>query len=88
MLRLYKTPSLRSEYSISKVSEALAFYCDKYDNILLMRNFKLTPENPHLKDFTNSNDSENLISQLALKAILEPPLTSFWQTPFDKKVVS
>ena len=63
ILVLYKTPSLRSEIFISEVTKALTFYSEKYDNILLMGDFNMTPENHHLKDFTDSNDFDNLIKE-------------------------
>ena len=63
ILGLYKTPSLRSEIFISEVTKALTFYSEKYDNILLMGDFNITPENHHIKDFTDSNEFENLIKK-------------------------
>ena len=63
ILGLYKTPSLRSEIFISEVTKALTFYSEKCDNILLMGDFNMTPENHHLKDFADSNDFENLIKE-------------------------
>ena len=63
ILALYKTPSLRSEIFISEVTKALTFYSEKYDNILLMSDFNMTPENHYLRDFTDSNGFENLIKE-------------------------
>ena len=63
ILGLYKTPSLRSEIFVSEVTNKLAFYNEKYDNILLLGDFNMTPENHRLKDFTDSNDFENLIKE-------------------------
>ena len=78
ILGLYKTPSLRSEIFVSEVIKALTFYSEKYDNVLLMGDFNMTPENHHLKDFTDSNDFENLVKgPTCLKSTLP---TSFWQT--------
>ena len=62
ILGLYKTLSLRSEIFISEVTNSLIFYCEKYDNVP-PGDFIITSENHHLKDFTNSNDFENLIKE-------------------------
>ena len=51
---------MRSEIFISEVTKALTCYSEKYDNILLMGDSNMTPGNQHLKDFTDSNDFENL----------------------------
>ena len=46
-----------------------------------MGNFNMTPENHYLKEYTNSDDFENLIkSQHVLKALRQIPFTSFGQT--------
>ena len=50
---------MRSEISISELNEALIFYSEKYNNMLLMGE----PKNHHLKDFIDSNDFENLINK-------------------------
>ena len=54
---------MRSEIFVPEVTKALTFYSEKYDNILLMGDFHMTPENHHLKDFTDSNNFENLIKE-------------------------
>ena len=53
ILGLFKTPSSRPEIFISEVTKALTFYSEKYDNILLMGDFNMTPEYHHLKDITD-----------------------------------
>ena len=53
ILGLFKTPSSRSEIFISEVTKALTFYREKYNNILLMGDFNMTPEYHHLKDITD-----------------------------------
>ena len=63
ILGLYKTPSLRSEIFISEVTKALTFSSEKYNNILLMGDFNMIPENHHPIDFTDSNYFENLIKE-------------------------
>ena len=83
ILSLYKTPSLRSKIFISEVIKALTFYSEIYDNILLMSDFNMTPENDHLKDFTDSNDFKNLIKGPTYLKSTSP--TSFWQT--EKEVL-
>ena len=65
ILGLYKTPSLRSETFISEVTKALTLYSEKCENILLMGDLNITPENHHLKDFTDSNGFVNLIKDPA-----------------------
>ena len=79
ILGLRKTPSLRSEMFISEVTKAtVTFNSEKYDYVLLMGDFNMTPENHNLKDFTDSNDTEKKEkSQLVLKALYQTPLTSF-----------
>ena len=79
ILGLYKMPSLRSENFISKV-KTLTFYSEKYDNILLMGDFNMTPENHHLKDFTNSNDFENLIKEPTCFKSISPITTDLFLT--------
>ena len=59
----YKTQSLRSEIFISEVTKVQSFCSEIYDNMLLMGDFNVTPENRHLKDFSDSNDFENLIKE-------------------------
>ena len=59
----YKTQSLRSEIFISEVTKVQPFCSEIYDNILLIGDFNVTPENRHLKDFSDSNDFENLIKE-------------------------
>ena len=54
---------MRSEILISEVTKALTFYSEKYDKILLMGDCNMTSENHHLKDFTDSNEFENLIKE-------------------------
>ena len=61
ILGLHETPSLRSEIFISEVTKALTLYSEKYDNVLLMGSFNMTPENHHPKDFIDSNNFGNLI---------------------------
>ena len=36
---------------------------EEYDNVLLMSDFNMTPEIHHLRNFTETNDFENLIIQ-------------------------
>ena len=69
----------RAMHHISEVTKPLTFYSEKYDNILLMGDFNMTPENHHLKDFTDSNDFDNLIKEpTCFKALHQPPYSS-WQ---------
>ena len=62
MVHFRITPTLRPEFFL-EVTKALTFYSEKYDNALLMGDFNMIPENHHLKDFTDSNDFENLIKE-------------------------
>ena len=63
---------MRSEIFVSEVPKALTFYSKKYDNILLTGDFNITPENHHLKDFTDSNDFENLVKGPTCYKITSP----------------
>ena len=63
ILGFYKTPSLRPETFILQLTKTLTFYSEKYDNVILMDDFNMTPKNHHLKDFTDSNDFENLTKE-------------------------
>ena len=78
ILGLYETRSLRSEILILEVSKTLSFYSEKYNNMLLMGDFNMTPENHHLKDFTDSNDFENLIKEpICFKSTLPTTINLF-----------
>ena len=78
VLGLYKTPSLRSEIFISEVTKALIFYSEKYDNILLMGDFNMIPENHHLKDFTDSNYFENVLKEPTYFKCTSPIIIDFF----------
>ena len=54
---------MRSEILILEVTKALTFYSEKDDNILLTGDFHMTPESYDLKDFTDSNNFENVIKE-------------------------
>ena len=48
---------------MSEVIKALTDYSEKCEHVLLIGDFNRAYENYYLKDFTDSNDFENLINQ-------------------------
>ena len=73
-------PHLRFEVFISEVTRALTFYRGKYYDILLMCDFNMTPENHHIKQFTDSNDFENLIKQSTCCKSISPTTIDLFLT--------
>ena len=71
---------MKSEIFISKVTKALTFYSEKYDNVLLMGDFHMTSKSHLLKDFTDSNDFENLIKEPACFKSTSPTTTDLFLT--------
>lgn len=61
---LYKTPSLKQVF-ISEINNALAFYISSSDNILLMGNFNMMPENQRLQQIFDWYHLKNLVNESA-----------------------
>ena len=61
----YKPPSQNVFLFLENLSNNLFTYLKDYDNILLLGDFNMTPENTNLQHFTYSFNLENLIHEAA-----------------------
>ena len=59
----YKLPSQNNSLFLENLSNNLSTYLKDYDNILLLGDFNVTPENTNLQHFTYSFNLENLIHE-------------------------
>ena len=59
----YKLPSLGDNASITEISNILIFYRSAHDNILLMGDFNMTPNNPKLSELIDDHELCTLISE-------------------------
>ena len=59
----YKPPSLSDIAFTSKISNILTFYRSTHDNILLMGDFDMTPNNPKLSELIDDHELCTLISE-------------------------
>ena len=59
----YKPPSQNNSLFLENLANNLSTYLKDYDNILLLGDFNMTPENTNLQHFTDSFDLENLIHE-------------------------
>ena len=58
---LYKPPSFNEKYFLFLLNYAYHFFCTTYENITLIGNFNMIPENKKLIDFYEINKFEHLI---------------------------
>ena len=58
---LYKPPSLSKKDFLFHLSNAYNFFCSTYENIALIGDFNMKPENEKLSDFCEMNKFERLI---------------------------
>ena len=56
VIGIYKHSSLSDIVFTSEISNILTFYRSKHDNILLMGDFNITPNNPKLGEFIADHD--------------------------------
>lgn len=56
---------MKEEVFISEINNVLAFYISPSDNILLMNNFNMMPENQRLQQIFNWYDLENVVNESA-----------------------
>ena len=59
----YKPPSQNDSLFLENLSNNLSVYLKGYNNILLLEDFNMTPENTNLQHFTDSFNLENLIHE-------------------------
>ena len=59
----YKPPSLGDIIFTSEIRNILTFYRSTYDNILLMGDFNMTPNNPKLSELIDDHELFTLISE-------------------------
>ena len=60
---LYKPPSQNEDVFLNSLSNALEKYLQKYENIILIGDFNMTPKNKNLQKFLNSFNLECLITE-------------------------
>ena len=60
---IFKPPSLSDIIFISEIRNILTFYRSTYDNILLMGDFNMTPNNPKLSELIDDHEFFTLISE-------------------------
>ena len=68
----YKPPSLSEIAFTFKVSNILIFYQSTHDNILLMGNFDMTPNNPKLSELIADHELCILVSKLTCFKSINP----------------
>ena len=59
----YKPPSLSDIAFTSEIRDILTFYWSTHDNILLMGDFNMTPNNPKLSELIDDHELCTLISE-------------------------
>ena len=59
----YKPPSLSDIAFTSEISNILTFYRSTHDNILLMGDFNMVPNNPKLSELIADHELPTLISE-------------------------
>ena len=60
---LYKPPSRNNSLFLEKMSKSLSLYLDSYENMTLLGDFNMTPEDQHLQHFTDTFSLEHLINE-------------------------
>ena len=68
----YKPPSLSDIAFTSEISNILTFYRSTHDNILLMGDFNMTPNNPKLSELITDHELCALISELTCFKSIKP----------------
>ena len=60
---LYKPPSQNNSFLLENMSKNLSRYLDSYENITLLGDFNMTPEDKNLEHFTDTFSLEHLINE-------------------------
>ena len=60
---LYKPPSQNNSLFLENMSKNLSRYLDSYENITLLGDFNMTPEDKNLEHFTDTFSLEHLINE-------------------------
>ena len=60
---LYKPPSQNNSLFLENMSKNLSRYLDSYENITLLGDFTMTPEDKNLEHFTDTFSLEHLINE-------------------------
>ena len=81
----YKPPSLSDIAFTSEISNILTFYRSTHDNILLMGDFNMTPNNPKLSELIADHELCALISELTCFKSINPTCIDNFLT--DKKTL-
>ena len=68
----YKPPSLRDIAFTSEISNILIFYRSTHDNILLMVDFNMTPNNPKLSELIDGHNLCTLIPEATCFKSINP----------------
>ena len=58
---LYKSPSFSEKVFLFHLNNAYNFFCTTYENVTLIDDFNMIPENKKLSDFCEMNKFEHLI---------------------------
>ena len=59
----YKPPNQSEEYFLNNISNCLTSYLEKFDNVLILGDLNMVPENKKLQTFLDSYSIENLIKE-------------------------
>ena len=81
----YKPPSLSDIAFTSEISNILTFYRSTHDNILLMGDFNMTPNNPKLSELIADHELCTLISEPTCFKSINPTYIDNFLT--NKKLV-
>ena len=61
IIGLYKPPQNNTSLFLEQISNQVNESLKTYENILLIGDFNITPDNIHMKDFLHTHDFENLV---------------------------
>ena len=77
LIGLYKPPSFNKKYFLLHLNNAYNFFCTTCENITLIGNFSMIPENKKLSDFCEINKFEHLILKpICFKGLLPSTIDS------------
>ena len=60
---LYKPPIQNNSVFLERISKNISQYLDSYENITLLGDFSMTPEEKNLQNFTDTFSLDNLINE-------------------------
>ena len=79
-MRLYKPPSFNEEDYLFHLNNANNFFCTTYENVTLIGDFNMIPENQKLSNFCEINKFEHLIFKATCFKGLLPSIIDFLLT--------